>query len=391
MLNMIMFGPPGAGKGTQSKMLMSHYNLTYISTGELLREEIKNQTAIGIKVKEQIEAGGLADDETIVKLINNAIKVNYGGTDGFLFDGFPRTYVQAYILDGLFIRLQRSLTRIFILELSDEECTQRLLQRAKEQNRKDDNQVVIRKRLAEYHEKTLPLLEFHKNSGLLTRIDASGSAEQIFKRIKQYVDEDLKKETLNLVMFGHPGAGMTTQAARLAREFDLTPLSTREVLQEEVERNTPMGKFAKPYIEKGLLLPDEVVIRLIEKKLIETKDNSRGYVFKGYPRTLVQAYILDGILKKMGETINCVINLNVSYLELMKRLDERGKTDRRMPYDKSASTIISRLEEHEKYSNEVLKYYREHNQVIDINAEGTIEEVYDRIREPIIRTSRGLR
>ncbi|MFN3557271.1 MAG: adenylate kinase [Bacteroidales bacterium] len=390
MLNIILFGPPGAGKGTQSHMLMQKYNLTYISTGELLRKEIREGTPIGKKVKERIEGGGLADDEIIVKLINKAIQ-NHEGSDGFLFDGFPRTYVQAYILDGLFIRLQRSLTRIFILEISDEECTQRLLQRAKEQDRKDDNEVVIKKRLQEYHQKTLPVLDFYKNSGLLTYVDGTGTSEQIFSRIKKHIDEDLKKKFINVVMFGYPGAGMTTQANRLAEEFDLTCISTRELLQQEVKEQTSIGQQIQPYMDKGLLLPDEIVIRLIEKRLQQTHGNGRGYVFKGYPRTLVQAYILDGILKKKGLSIDCVINLNVNYIELMKRLDMRSRTQSKMPYDSSASTIVSRLEEHEQHSEAVLEYYRQHNQVIDIDGVGEIDEVYERLREPILKASRNLR
>ncbi len=390
MLNIIMFGPPGAGKGTQSQLLMSRYNLTYISTGELLRKEIREDTEIGKKVKEKIEAGGLADDETIVKLINRAIK-NHEGSDGFLFDGFPRTYVQAYILDGLFIRLQRSLTRIFILDISDEECTKRLLQRAKEQDRKDDNEVVIKKRLQEYHQKTLPVLDFYKNTGLLTRVDATGTSEDIFSRIKQHINEDIKKNAINVVMFGYPGAGMTTQASRLAKEFDLTMIATRELLQEEVKAQTPTGKQIQPYMEKGLLLPDEIVIRQIEKRIQKTNGDGRGYVFKGYPRTLVQAYILDGILKKKGHAINCVINLNVNYIELLKRLDARSRTQKKMPYDNSASTIVSRLEEHESHSEAVLEYYRQHNQVIDVDGTGEIEDVYNRVREPVLRASKNLR
>lgn len=385
-----MFGPPGAGKGTQSQLLMSRYNLTYISTGELLRKEIREDTEIGKKVKEKIEAGGLADDETIVKLINRAIK-NHEGSDGFLFDGFPRTYVQAYILDGLFIRLQRSLTRIFILDISDEECTKRLLQRAKEQDRKDDNEVVIKKRLQEYHQKTLPVLDFYKNTGLLTRVDATGTSEDIFSRIKQHINEDIKKNAINVVMFGYPGAGMTTQASRLAKEFDLTMIATRELLQEEVKAQTPTGKQIQPYMEKGLLLPDEIVIRQIEKRIQKTNGDGRGYVFKGYPRTLVQAYILDGILKKKGHAINCVINLNVNYIELLKRLDARSRTQKKMPYDNSASTIVSRLEEHESHSEAVLEYYRQHNQVIDVDGTGEIEDVYNRVREPVLRASKNLR
>ncbi len=390
MLNIIMFGPPGAGKGTQSEMLMSEYNLTYISTGELLRKEIKEETEIGKKVKEQIEGGGLADDETIVKLINKAIK-NHEGSEGFLFDGFPRTYVQAYILDGLFIRLQHKISRIFILELSDEECKRRLLQRATEQDRKDDKEVVIKKRLQEYHQKTLPLLDFYKNTGLLTRIDASGSADEIFARIKNYINEDIRKQAINVVMFGHPGAGMTTQATKLAEDLDLKSISTRELLQNEVKEQTPLGKQIEPYLEKGLLLPDEIVIRLIEKALLHNNGNGRGYVFKGYPRTLVQAYILDGILKKKGHSITCVINLKVNYIELMKRLDERSRTERKMPYDESATSIVARLEEHEIHSRGVLDYYREHNQVIDVDGVGSIDEVYQRILEPVVKATRNLR
>jgi adenylate kinase len=385
-----MFGSPGAGKGTQSELLLAQYNLTYISTGELLRKEIREKTEIGLKIKDTIEAGGLADDETIVKLIERTIK-SHESSDGFLFDGFPRTYVQAYILDGLFIRLQRSLTRIFILEISNEEATKRLLNRAKEQDRKDDNEIVIRKRLEEYHKKTLPLLEFYKNTGLLTRIEGTGTSQEIFARIKQYVDEDIKRKVINIVMIGYPGAGMTTQANKLAEEFNLTCISTREILQQEVNDQSDLGKQIQPYMEKGLLLPDEIVIRLIEKKLQETSGNSRGYVFKGYPRTLVQAYILDGILKKKGHSINCVLNLQVSYLELMKRLAARSKTPKAMPYDSNAESIVGRLEEHEQRSGSVLEYYREHNQVIDVDGQGAVEQVYERLREPVLRASRNLR
>ncbi len=390
MLNIIMFGPPGAGKGTQSERLMQEYNLTYISTGELLRQEIREESEIGKKVKERIEGGGLADDETIVKLINKTIK-SHESSEGFLFDGFPRTYVQAYILDGLFLRRQQKITRIFILELSDEVCKRRLMQRAKEQDRKDDNEAVIKKRLQEYHQKTLPLLEFYKNSGLLTKIDASGSSDEIFSRIKHYINEDIRKQAINVVMFGYPGAGMTTQANRLADELNLKCIATREILQQEVKDQTSLGLQIQPYMEKGLLLPDEIVIRLIEKALSETNGDGRGYVFKGYPRSLVQAYILDGILKKKGNSITCVINLEVDYIELMKRLDERSRTEKKMPYDSSATTIVARLEEHEKHSRGVLEYYREHNQVIDVNGMGDIEDVYKRIREPVIKASRNLR
>jgi len=390
MLNLILFGPPGAGKGTQSEMLMSKYNLSYISTGEVLRNEIKAGSLLGLKARQIIESGGLVDDEIIVQIIGNAIKAEQR-SDGFLFDGFPRTYVQAYILDGLFTRLQTSLTRIFILEVPMEECTKRLLQRAVEQNRSDDNEIVIRRRLQEYHEKTLPLLEFYVSSEMLTRIDGLGTTEEVFARINRHVIEEINSKPFNIMLFGYPGAGRASQADKLASDFNLTCISTGELLHQELKEGSPVSNQIRPYLEKGLHVPDEIVIRLIEKKLQETSGNSRGYVFKGYPRTLVQAYILDGILKKKGRAINCVINLKVPFLELMKRLDARSQTNRKMPYDGSAATIVARLEEHEQRTEPVLDYYRQHNQVIDIDGKGTPEEVYQRLKEPVLKTIRNLR
>lgn len=390
MLNLILFGPPGAGKGTQSQMLMSRYNLNYISTGEALRSEIKAGSSLGLKAKNIIESGGLVDDEIIVQIIGNALNAGQR-SEGFLFDGFPRTYVQAYILDGLFTRLQTSLTRIFILEVPDEECTKRLLQRAKEQDRSDDNETVIKRRLQEYHQKTLPLLEFYESAGILTRINGMGSAKDVFERINKHITEELNRRPANIILFGYPGAGRATQAARLAKDFNLGIISTGELLQEEVKTKGSLASKITPYLEKGLLVPDELVIRLIEKRLKETGGTGRGFVFKGYPRTLVQAYILDGLLKKQGTAISCVINLKVPVLELIRRLDARGHTDKRMPYDGSAATIVARLEEHQQRTEPVLEYYREQNQVIDIEGTGADETVYERLREPVTRAIKNLK
>ncbi len=390
MLNLILFGPPGAGKGTQAGMLMSRYNLLYISTGEVLRQEIKNGSPLGLKARNIIESGGLVDDEIIVQVIGNAIRSEQR-SDGFLFDGFPRTYVQAYILDGLLTRLHTSLNRIFILEVPDEVCKQRLLQRATEQGRSDDNETVIERRLMEYHQKTLPLLTFYESQGLLTRINGLGTADEVFARINQFVSDDINSNPINLILFGFPGAGRATQASKLASEFNLTIISTGELLQEEIKTGSPVSNEIKPFLEKGLHVPDEIVIRLIEKKLQETAGNSRGYIFKGYPRTHVQAYILDGLLRKTGRSISCVINLQVPFLELIKRLDARSQTSSKMPYDSSASTIVARLEEHQLRTEPVLDYYRMHNQVIDVDGNGSAETVYERLKEPFIRTIRNLR
>jgi len=159
MLNIALFGPPGAGKGTQSEFLIKKYNLFYISTGELLRKEIVNQTKLGLEAKSVISAGGLVSDEIIVQIIENTITGN-PNSRGFLFDGFPRTYIQAYILEGLMIKLNTSLNCLISLEVPEEISVKRLLERGKLSGRSDDNEAVIRNRLKEYREKTLPILQF---------------------------------------------------------------------------------------------------------------------------------------------------------------------------------------------------------------------------------------
>jgi adenylate kinase len=390
MLNLILFGPPGAGKGTQSELIMSRYNLTYISTGEVLRNELKASTPLGQQAKKIIESGGLVDDEIIVQIIGNAIQSDTN-TDGFLFDGFPRTYVQAYILDGLFTGLQTSLTKIIILEISDEECTERLLQRAKEQDRTDDNEAVIRRRLQEYHEKTLPLLEFYKDTDKLARVNGLGTTREVFERINKVITEEINSKPVNIMVYGFPGSGKTTQAKKLAEEFNLTYISTSELLKEEAQTRSNLAQQINPYLEKGLLVPDEIVIRLIEKKLKETDGNNRGYVFKGYPRTLVQAYILDGIMKKKECAINCVINIQVPQLELVKRLDARSKTPDSMPYDGSAATIVARLEEHSQRNDAIVNYYRKNKILVDVDGQGHKDVVYERIKDHVLRAIRNLR
>lgn len=390
MLNLILFGPPGAGKGTQSDLLMSRYHLNYLSTGDALRREIKIGSTLGLKARSIIEAGGLVDDEIIVQIIGNAL-TGSESSDGWLFDGFPRTYVQAYMLDGLFTRLHTSLNRIFILEVPDDECVKRLLQRATEQGRSDDNEAVIQRRLQEYHQKTLPLLEFYGEAGILTRINGLGTTEEVFDRINQQISEDLKQRTANVILFGYPGSGRATQASRLAADFNLTIVSTGELLQQEVRTAGSLAAEVAPLLEKGLLVPDEIVIRLIEKKLKQTEGLGRGYIFKGYPRTLVQAYILDGLLRKQGSSVSCVINLKVPVFELIRRLDARSRTTSSMPYDSSAATIVARLQEHEERTEPVLDYYASRQQVISLDAKAAPNLVYEAVKDQVSKAIRSLR
>ena len=134
MLNIALFGPPGAGKGTQSQFLIDKYKLFYISTGDLLRKEISEKTKLGLEAQSIIASGGLVSDEIIVQIIEKTITSN-PDANGFLFDGFPRTYVQAYILEGLMIKLNTSLNCLISLDVNEEESVKRLLNRGKTSGR----------------------------------------------------------------------------------------------------------------------------------------------------------------------------------------------------------------------------------------------------------------
>ena len=142
MLNIALFGPPGAGKGTQSKKLVEKYNLTYIATGDLLRQEIAEGTELGIEAKTLIEKGKLVPDDMIVQIIEKRISTN-PDSKGILFDGFPRTYVQAYILEGLLMRMNSQLTCMLSLEVPRDLLVQRMLERGKTDGRTDDTLEVI--------------------------------------------------------------------------------------------------------------------------------------------------------------------------------------------------------------------------------------------------------
>ncbi len=389
MLNIALFGAPGAGKGTQSELLMKKHNLVYIATGDILRQEIVNNTELGLAAKSIIEAGGLVSDEIIVQIIEKKIITNPNAA-GFLFDGFPRTFVQAYILEGLLLKMHTSLTCLLSLEVPPDESFERLLKRAKTSGRSDDTEVVIKNRLREYEEKTAPVARFYQDQELYFPVEGIGSIEQINRKLEKVIEKEIRKVLFNVVLHGYPGAGRGTQARNLAKEYNLVYLSTGEMLKEEFEKDTQVGQAMQTIFDKGDLLPDEIVIKLIEKH-IQRNPEANGFIFKGFPRTLVQAYILDGLLRKIHSSVSFTLDIQCPTLELIKRLDARGKTERRRSYDIETTTIVYRLEQHEKICLPVVDYYGKEGKVTVIDGEGTPDEVWNRIKEPAEKAWRKAR
>ncbi len=189
MLNIALFGPPGAGKGTQSKKLLEKYNLTYISTGDMLRTEIAEGSDLGKKAKLIIESGELVDDELIVQIIEKKITTN-PNSKGILFDGFPRTVEQAYILDGLMLKLDTSLNAMINLEVPKKELINRLLLRAKTSGRVDDALDVIKVRLEEYENKTKPVANFYAGKSKYFTVNGVGKIDCIFQKIVDIIEKN---------------------------------------------------------------------------------------------------------------------------------------------------------------------------------------------------------
>ncbi|MGN6420540.1 MAG: adenylate kinase [Pseudobacter sp.] len=188
MFNLILFGPPGSGKGTQSDKLIEQYGLLHLSTGNLLREEIANKTKLGLEAKSYMDQGQLVPDEVVIGMIRSALNAN-PEAKGFLFDGFPRTVAQAEALDSLLAELQEEISIVLALEVSEDELVQRLLNRGKTSGRSDDtNTDVIRARLVEYENKTSPVAGHYSKFGKVKHVKGEGSIDEIFSALTREIE-----------------------------------------------------------------------------------------------------------------------------------------------------------------------------------------------------------
>ena len=194
MFNLILFGPPGSGKGTQSEKLIAKYNLKHLSTGDLLRSEIARKTPLGLEAKKFMDKGQLVPDEVVIGMISSALDDNPDAV-GFLFDGFPRTAAQAEALDKLLALKKNSINVMLALDVSEEELVKRLMKRGETSGRVDDNNgQVIRTRILEYHKKTSSVAEHYKKANKVIMVKGEGSVGDIFTGLTKEIDALMKKK-----------------------------------------------------------------------------------------------------------------------------------------------------------------------------------------------------
>ncbi len=183
MLNLVLFGPPGAGKGTQADFLIEKFNLIHISTGDLLRNQIAAETLLGLEAKSYMNKGFLVPDSIVIGMIKTILKGNETA-NGFIFDGFPRTVKQAIALDELMAEHKLSITGMLCLEVEKEELVNRLLIRGKTSGRPDDQDVsIIENRIQVYHEKTMPIKDYYMARNKCHKIHGMGTVEEIAHRL----------------------------------------------------------------------------------------------------------------------------------------------------------------------------------------------------------------
>jgi len=188
MLNLVLFGPPGAGKGTQALKIAEKYRLLHISTGDILRAEIAKSSPLGLRVKSIIARGELVSDDILVDILRGVIE-DHREVKGFIFDGFPRTIPQAEALKVMLKGEGQQVTGVVSLKVNDEELIKRLLNRALETGRSDDNEEVIRKRLQVYNSSTKPLLDYYREEGILNEVVGIGPIDVIFQDICTVIDK----------------------------------------------------------------------------------------------------------------------------------------------------------------------------------------------------------
>lgn len=297
MLNLVLFGPPGAGKGTQSENLISKYNLVHLSTGDILRSEIDRGTSLGKRAKEIMDKGELVGDDIVIGMIETKLDEN-PNANGFIFDGFPRTTAQAIALDDLLQKKGTGISGMLALEVDDEELVKRLLNRGQVSGRADDrSEDVVRRRILEYNTKTLPLKRYYSEQAKFHSIKGIGTIDEIFSSLVDRITFLNAEMDLTALESDLEHLDLTIQdfevaseiAPELLLEIDAIKRIEAEEAQEEKEKLKQISKTKKPVAPAKSIVVKKAITKPKAKKAAAPAKKAKAAVKKPAKKIKVAA------------------------------------------------------------------------------------------------------
>lgn len=295
MLNIVLFGPPGAGKGTQSEKLIDKYGLVHLSTGDILRSEIARGTTLGMEAKQIMDRGDLVSDEIVIGMIETKLDAN-PHANGFIFDGFPRTQTQAVALDDLLQKKGTAISAMLALEVDNDELVKRLLIRGKESGRADDqNEEIIRNRVNEYNNKTLPLKKYYSEQGKFHSINGIGSIDSIFNQLAERIIFVNAEIELTMLENDIEHLDLTINDFEVATEIS-------EELKhdiEEVRKADTVKKAIVTPVKKTITASKKTEVKKVAPKKVTKKQTSAAPVKKAVKK-VVKKVLVKKITKKVA-------------------------------------------------------------------------------------------
>ncbi|KAF0174703.1 MAG: adenylate kinase [Limisphaerales bacterium] len=376
-MNLSLIGPSGAGKGTHAGALVKELWLEHVATGDLFRQNLEDQTTLGLLARRYMDRGELVPDEIVDAMVEDWVRKSDPAGD-ILFDGFPRTEYQARFLDDLLTGLGSRLDAVVLLNLSEAEMLRRLDGRlicrtcktpyhatmrpparagvcdgcgGELQRRPDDEADRALARLRMFQRTAGPVLEYYQPSGRLRVIEADGPVDKVqwailnaleslrtrgaaFKptgatvtlpawhRQALLLPSYERHACLGLVLLGGPGSGKGTQAEQLTKELQLPHIATGDLFRENLRQATELGRQAKGYMDRGELVPDEITEAMVRERLARS-DTAGGFILDGFPRTLPQAMALNEMLTDLQRRVAGVLCIAVSDEAIVDRLSGR--------------------------------------------------------------------
>jgi len=345
---MLIFGPPGAGKGSQAPKIVDTYGVKHLSTGDMLRAAVSEGTELGLKAKAAMDAGDLVSDDLVCGIVAEALKKC--DESGFMLDGFPRTVNQAQVLEKQLKAANTPLTHIINLEVPFEILEERICGRRihkpsgrsyhlkfcppKEAGkddvtgepliqRNDDCPEALEKRLQKFSSETQPILNLYKDAGIIQNVSANDSFNNVWTKINaslsgEETTELISNDKIRMLIFGPPGAGKGSQAPKIVENYGVKHLSTGDMLRAAVSQGTKLGLQAKAAMEAGQLVSDDLVCGIVAEAL--KKCDASGFMLDGFPRTLVQAQTLQAQLDAAKTPLTHIVNLEVPFEKLEERI-----------------------------------------------------------------------